>query len=308
MHYLLQKQEGNRLTIKAIVCDMDGTLLAADHQIMPRTLQKLIELQEKGIQLILASGRSYIRLLPDALKLQMDQHDGILIDVNGTSLYHVSKKERTRIGLLERDKINELNQFFSLFNVELQYSQDDTIYTYLPDSIFRLKRNIRGEMKLPEDYPWTGGMYGWLCDTRDGYPNQYMVRTLEETPDFCNKMSIVQEPSYMTFVRDILLNHPFHDQYEYVFSDERKLEITSKGITKGNALNLIMKEQGIKEDEIIVFGDSENDISMFKGKKYSVAMENSLPLAKNHANYHTKNNDEEGIFHMLTKMEEEGLL
>lgn len=308
MQFPLQKQEDDFLTIKAIVCDMDGTLLTGDHQIMPKTLQKLIELQKKGIQLILASGRSYIRLLPDALKLQMDQHDGMLIDVNGTSLYHVKKQERTRIGLLERDKINEINQFFSLFNVELQYSQDDTIYTYLPDSIFELKRNIRGEMHLPEDYPWTGGMHSWLCDTRDGYPNQYMVRDLEETPEFCNKMSIVQDPDYMVFVRDILLNHPFSDQYEYVFSDERKLEITSKGITKGNALNLIMQEKGIKEDEIIIFGDSENDVSMFKNKKYSVAMENSLPHAKGQANYLTNSNNDEGIFHMLTKMETQGLL
>ena len=296
------------MTIKAIVCDMDGTLLTADHKIMPKTLQKLIDLQKKGISLILASGRSYIRLLPDALKLQMEQHGGILIDVNGTSLYDVESKKRTRIGLLERKKIDEINQFFSLFNVEIQYSQDDTIYTYLPDSIYKLKRSIRGEMRLPDDYPWMGGMHGWLCDTRDGYPNQYMIRNFNETPDTCNKMSIVQEPEYMIFVRDVLLHHPLYKQYEYVFSDERKLEITSKGITKGNALDLIMKEKGLTEDEVVVFGDSENDISMFKNKKYSVAMENALPFAKQNANYHTTSNNEEGIYHMLMDLEEKGLL
>lgn len=295
------------MTIKAIVCDMDGTLLTSDNTMGPKTLAKLIELQERGIKLILASGRSYIRLLPDALKLRMDKHDGLMIDVNGTSIYNVQNEARTRIGLLERSAIEEINEFFSLFTVELQYSQDDTIYTYLPDEIYQLKRNIRGEMRLPDDYPWMGGMHGWLCDTRDGYPNQYMVRDFQETPDFCNKMSVVQEPDYMTFVRDTLANHPIYDQFEYVFSDERKMEITSKGITKGNALDLILDKHAIQADEVAVFGDSENDVSMFQAKKYSVAMANALQYAKQSANFFTDDHNHEGIYNMLVRMEDKGL-
>lgn len=295
------------MTIKAIVCDMDGTLLTSDNQIGSKTLNKLTELQERGVKLILASGRSYIRLLPDALKLNMDKHNGLMIDVNGTSIYHVQSQERNRIGLLERPIIEKINAFFSLFTVELQYSQDDTIYTYLPDEIYTLKRNIRGEMRLPEDYPWMGGMYGWLCDTRDGYPNQYMVRDLNDTPDYCNKISVVQEPSYMTFVRDTLMNHPIYNQFEFVFSDERKMEITNKNITKGKALDLILDEHGIRQNEVAVFGDSENDVSMFHGKKYSVAMANALQYAKQKANFLTDSHNHEGIYTMLTRMEEKGL-
>ena len=60
------------MVIKAIVCDMDGTLLNSNNNIDLQTLNKLKELQEKGIRLILASGRSYIRLLPHALSLDMN--------------------------------------------------------------------------------------------------------------------------------------------------------------------------------------------------------------------------------------------
>ncbi|WAA09124.1 Cof-type HAD-IIB family hydrolase [Fervidibacillus albus] len=296
------------MAIKAIVCDMDGTLLNSQHKISPNTLKKLIELQQKGIKLILASGRSYIRLLPDALTLKMNQYDGLMIDVNGTSIYHVQTSERNRINILDKENIQEINCYFSLFNVELQYSQDDAIYTYLPESIYRLKKNIRGEMKLPEDYPWTGGMYSWLCDTRDGYPNQILIRNLKDAPDFCNKVSVVQDPLYIQFVYQSLSNHSLYEKYEFVFSDERKLEITNKGTTKGTALNIIMEKYGIQNDEVIVFGDSENDISMFIEKKYSVAMENSLPKTKQIANYITKSNDQEGIFHFLVRMEVEGVL
>lgn len=296
------------MTIKAIVCDMDGTLLTSDHTISPKTFNKLVELQKQGIKLIIASGRSYLRLIPDALKLEMDKYDGILIDVNGTSIYHVRSEERKRIGGLDHSDIKDINNFFSIFDVEIQYSLDDTIYTYLPDSIYNIKVNIRGEMKLPEDYPWTGGMYSWLCDTRDGYPTQIMVRDLKDTPTFCNKMSIVQEPAYIDFVYHTLINDPMHEKYEFVFSDERKMEVTNKGITKGRALKKILEEYGIRNDEVIVFGDSENDISMFEGIKYSVAMKNSLPNAKQKANFFTDSHNDEGIYNMLMRMEHNHLL
>lgn len=295
------------MVIKAIVCDMDGTLLNSDNNIDLQTLNKLKELQKTGIRLILASGRSYIRLLPHARSLDMNIYDGIIIDVNGTSIYDVGSKKRNRLGILESDQIRKINEFFSLFNVEIQYSQDDTIYTYLPENIYKLKKNIRGEMKLPEDYPWMGGMYGWLCDTRDGYPNQYMIRNLNDSPSFCNKISIVQDPHYMTFLKDTIAGHSFLTDYETVFSDERKMELTNKYITKGNALNLFQKKYNIGNEELLVFGDSENDISMFKDRKYSIAMKNALPSAKQKANFHADDHNNAGIFKMLTQFEKEGL-
>ena len=86
---------------------------------------------------------------------------------------------------------------------------------------------------------------GWLCDTRDGYPNQYMIRNLNDSPSFCNKISIVQDPHYMKFLKDTIAGHSFLIDYETVFSDERKMELTNKYITKGNALNLFQKKYNI---------------------------------------------------------------
>lgn len=294
------------MTIKAIVCDMDGTLLNSNGEIDSQTAAKLITLQLNGIKLILASGRSYLRLLPDALKLEMDKYDGMIIDVNGTSIYDVHTKERNRLGILDNQAIKKLNDHFSPFNVEIQYSQDDTIYTYLTEKIYNLKKNIRGEMKLPPDYPWMGGMYSWLCDTRDGYPNQHMIRDISLSPEYCNKMSIVQDPHYMAFIKETLTDHPIYDNFEYVFSDERKMEITYKNITKGNALDGLLQRLGISNDEVVVFGDSENDISMFHGKKFSVAMRNALPSAQQNSNFVTDTNDNFGVYNMLTQLEDQG--
>lgn len=294
--------------IKMIVCDMDGTLLNSENKILQKTKEILLKLQEKGITIVLASGRGYLRLLPDAMELQLHKYNGFLIDVNGTSVYDVQNKERNRIAILDEDNINEINQFFSNHDVEIQYSQDDGIYTYLTDSIYTLKRNIRGEMNLPDDYPWTGGMYSWFTDTRDGYPNQFMIRNLKDSPLHCNKISIVQDPPYIEVIRQTIEESSIMSKYEFVSSDPRKIEITNKGISKGHALNILMQKLGVSDDEVILFGDSENDISMFKNKKYTVAMANSLPIAKKKANFHTDDHNSDGIYEMLKKFEKLNIL
>jgi hypothetical protein len=296
------------MPIKAIVCDMDGTLLTADHAISPKTQELLLSLQQQGITLILASGRSYLRLMPDALKLKMDSHQGYLIDVNGSSIYDFHSQTRERLGIMDSEDIQKITATFSLFNVEIQFSQDAGLYTYLPESLYDLKKKIRGEMRLPDDYPWASGMYGWLCDMRDGYPEQKLILDLKDAPASYNKISISQDPHFMEAVTQSLPHLGLHDAYELVISDERKLEITKKGISKGNALDALLEKLGLSNEEVAVFGDSENDISMLAGRPYSFAMDNALPNAKSAAKYTTPSNDEEGVYHGLTKLIAEGLL
>ena len=99
------------MKIRAIVCDMDGTLLkrtgGTDH-IGERTRQALLEAQAQGIRLILASGRPHGRLMRYAQELHMLQHGGWLIEVNGTALYDLESGRREVLAQLHRAEIREL--------------------------------------------------------------------------------------------------------------------------------------------------------------------------------------------------------
>ena len=57
--------------MKWIALDMDGTLLDGEDRILPRTKECLIECQKRGVRVILASGRSYTRLMPYARQLEL---------------------------------------------------------------------------------------------------------------------------------------------------------------------------------------------------------------------------------------------
>ena len=50
------------MNIKAIVMDMDGTLLNSKDKISPKTRDILIECQKNGIKVVLASGKNYGRI------------------------------------------------------------------------------------------------------------------------------------------------------------------------------------------------------------------------------------------------------
>ena len=49
------------MAIKVIIMDVDGTLTNSKKQITPKTKEMLIEAQNKGIKLVLASGRPVSR-------------------------------------------------------------------------------------------------------------------------------------------------------------------------------------------------------------------------------------------------------
>lgn len=79
-------------------------------------------------------------------------------------------------------------------------------------------------------------------------------------------------------------------------------DITSKKVSKGNAVQKICEYLKIKPEEIVTIGDGENDISMFEITPNSVAMGNSLKTVKEKAKYETTSNDENGVAKVLNKI------
>ena len=63
-------------------------------------------------------------------------------------------------------------------------------------------------------------------------------------------------------------------------SGDNVMDIVSKKCSKGNALRIIADDMGIATDEIIAFGDNENDLSMLTEVGYPVAMKNAKDFVK----------------------------
>jgi len=73
------------------------------------------------------------------------------------------------------------------------------------------------------------------------------------------------------------------------------LEIGALGVNKGVALRQVCSLYNIDVQEVIAFGDGENDIEMLQLASTGVAMANAMPRTRSLAKYHTSSVEEGGV-------------
>ena len=280
--------------MKLIVCDMDGTLLNSKDEISENTKNYLIACQQKGIRLVLASGRSYSRLKEYYEQLRMPEYDGILIEVNGLYTNYLQRGIRQKAKSLTMMDLKKIYDASVHHEPEIITYLDQGIRYLIPASMEPIKKAYIKEQQLPEDYPLSGGPWAWAVDTRGGYPDQKRLYSIDEFPEEVNKMTLLHRPEITQQIIDEFQGNIFED-YEMSRSAPRSLEITAKGVTKGVALRTLMEKENIQSDEVLAFGDGENDFSLFDEVKYAIAMGNAPQYVKDHAYEITATNDEDGV-------------
>ncbi|MBS6179614.1 Cof-type HAD-IIB family hydrolase [[Clostridium] innocuum] len=286
--------------IQMIVMDMDGTLLTSENKISPKTKELLLRVQQQGVRLVLASGRSYCKLLEYAKELCMEAYGGYLLEVNGLILYDLASGKRHIRKQMGRIEMEELFTYFRQWDVEFMAQFDDGLYDYNPESIIKEKAEYRRIHNLGEDYPWTGGAFALLADNRKGYPNIHYIDTWEEIDRRINKVSIAYHADVMAEV-SAQAKRDLKDRYWLGLTTPKWLELMPLGITKGSGLQALVNMLGISMRDVMAFGDGENDIEMLQAAGIGIAMGNAMAEVKAAADEETDSNNDEGIFKALQK-------
>lgn len=275
------------MIIKAIVLDIDGTLLNTGKIIAEKTKQALIAAQEKGIKVILASGRPTTGMLELAEQLEMTKYEGFLVSYNGARVTDCLTKE-------------------VLFNQAMSIETGQAILEHLKnfDVIPMIDK---------EDYLYVNDVYSGMLDLPDGAFNiiEYEARggnfKLSEIDDLAafatfpiNKILIAAQPEYLQKIAPAL-HAPFDEIVTAAFSAPFYFEFTDKGIDKAKALNTVFPEMGIHSENIIAFGDGHNDRSIIEYAGIGVAMGNAVDALKEIADDVTLSCDEDGIAAGLEK-------
>ena len=81
----------------------------------------------------------------------------------------------------------------------------------------------------------------------------------------------------------------------------RFLEIVNAQVNKGEALRFVAEHFGVKREEVMAIGDSNNDIAMVEYAGLGVAMGNASPRVKEAADVMTKSNQEDGVAEAIKK-------
>ncbi|KAL8428738.1 hypothetical protein ACSSS7_007029 [Eimeria intestinalis] len=103
------------------------------------------------------------------------------------------------------------------------------------------------------------------------------------------------------------LEHELQDIIEFTMPYPELLELCEKGNNKGTGLRILSRHLGLTPDEVLVVGDSENDISMFKEAGIAIAVGDASADVKKYAGFQTISSRDGPLLQIVNVLKEKGL-
>lgn len=257
--------------IKLVITDMDGTLLNSRHEVSNRFLKQFEILKSHNILFTAASGRPYYSIID---KLKSIKNDIIVVAENGgiiadnVQLLASKSMDSSKLKTIE-SSVNKIK---------------DIIIIYCTKDIAYIKHTSQDNINIVKEY----------------YSKYKLINSISEIKDKVVKIALYHHISSEKHIYPFVKN--FNSDSKVIISSPNWIDISEKGINKGNALNFLQKKYNIKVSETLAFGDYNNDLEMLQQAKFSVAMANSHNDVKSISKYETTSNDNSGVENVLDEL------
>ena len=280
------ESEKKKMDIRVIATDMDGTLLDPKGQLdLPRLEKILDKLDQCDIRFVIATGNEVHRMR------QLLGHLAervVLVVANGARIFENNELIQAQTwddAMVDRAlahfKGRECQDQFVVTAMNGGFVKEGTVFTELdkfmtPEMIEKLYQR----MNFVDEFD--SSLFG-------GVLKMSMV-VGEERLD-----SVLQE-----------INDLFDGHVRAVSSGYGCIDILQDGIHKAWGLEELLKRWGLKPEQIMAFGDSENDIEMLELAGISYAMENAEEAVKEIATKVAPANSQAGVYKVLENWLERG--
>lgn len=254
-----------------VVTDMDGTLLNSNHEVSSRFFELFKKMKQRGIHFVAASGRQYSSMIS---KLDSIKDDMIFISENGA---YVKRQEEVLLTTpIKTENIHD---------------------------ILKLIKGVENAHPV-------------LCSKNNAYVSGSSSKFINLLKEYYSEFEIVENQLNVTDeVLKVAIYH-FEDSEQFIYPAVKHLEsslkvkvsgsnwvdVSHENAHKGYALEKVMKEYDIASNEILVFGDYNNDLEMLLLSDYSFAMANAHPNVKRVAKFETSTNNDFGVEVILEKL------
>ena len=259
---------------KLIALDMDGTLLREDKTISSITQEEKQKAKEKGVKIVLASGRPVEGIQRYLEQLNLISGEDFVVSYNGAIVQNTKTKEIVSRTVLKGTDLHELYALSQELGVNIHaFSQEGCITPKLTK-------------------------YSILEGEINGIP--VVVKNYDEIKDSEEiiKIMMVEEPEIL---QEAINNLPeyLYEKYTIVRSAPFFLEFLNKEVNKGVGVEALANSLGIKREEVICMGDAGNDEHMIRYAGLGVAMGNAFEEIKAVADFVTKSNNEDGVAYVI---------
>ena len=274
------------MEIKIVATDMDGTLLDSRGQLdLPRLEKILDKLDHRGVRFVIATGNEVHRMR------QLLGHLAervVLVVANGARIFENNE-------LLQAQTWDDAMVDRALAHFKGRECQDQFVVTAMNGGFVKK---------------------GTVFTELDKFMTPEMIEKLYQRMNFVDefdsnlfggvlKMSmVVGEERSESVLQEI--NDLFDGHVRAVSSGYGCIDILQDGIHKAWGLVELLKRWNLKPEQIMAFGDSENDIEMLELAGISYAMENAEEAVKRVATKVAPANSQAGVYKVLENWLERG--
>lgn len=272
--------------IQIAAFDLDGTILTKS-TITEITKSTITRLAETGVRTIVATGRHLFQLPPAVHDIPSFQ---TAIGSNGAMIGNIRTHEIYFFdGFDVETALRFLHWLPSVTNSFHIAFQDGSGYLMKEDfeRLLDLQPNEAEREKSAREYR---RVYTILDDI------EHVEQTMKPVAKFGFRMA--REAEVPAAVRMVRENFGF----EAAITDYQTIEVTKAGVTKASGLKRVCDHYGLKTENVIVFGDSGNDVPMMRTAGYAVAMGNAFPDVKLAADEVTESIHEDGVAMAINRL------
>ncbi|MEE2681572.1 MAG: HAD family hydrolase [Planctomycetota bacterium] len=269
---------------RLIVSDLDGTLLDPGGLLSPESRQAIDELRSRGIEFILATGRTFYE---SQFALEDIRHGREMIGAAGALLTEVTTGRTVARSVLPADLIVRVTGMILGEGHLPQLLQDRThsAHDYL----------LVGDAEVHPTMDWWLTRHGLRSDrisTIDDVDLSHTVRVgVVGGP---NELDRLTERIAEAFGDELVVRHweavsEAPDQSTYL------LELFDRGVDKWTMIEQVMRRDGLRVEEVAVIGDGLNDIQMLREAGVGIAMGQANAEVKAAADRVVSSNRDEGF-------------
>ena len=258
----------NTKQIKIIFFDIDDTLRVKNTGYMPDSIPRVFELlRKKGILTGIATGRNFYGVVPEIKALNPDffvtANGSYVIDSSDQLIYNSPLPKSTVASILSWLKACDSDYVF--------YGSDNVVASDWNDVVAQAMSPVYGELSVNPNY--------------------------HETHDIYQVLSLSDHDNRLVLPDNLV------DKVRQVRWHPHSSDIVPISGSKADGVNRVLKQLGLRPENVMNFGDELNDLELFEFGGISVAMKVSHPDILAVADYVTDTVENDGIEKALKTLE-----
>ncbi|MGI6608407.1 MAG: Cof-type HAD-IIB family hydrolase [Erysipelotrichaceae bacterium] len=263
--------------IKMIIFDIDGTLIPfGSAKITPSALAAIEKGKEKGIKVMIATGRSKCFIQDDVFN---SLHSDYLVTINGQSILNKDLNSIIKHTISLED-MNRLTDDCVKYGVALAYKYDDELASYnLHDEYCAVYLKHEERKYLVKDYTAT--------------KNYHLKHGLPMAAFLIGDEKVIEKISKK------------YSNVKFVKAYPQAYEVYNAEYNKSTGIEEVLKISELTWNNCMAFGDADNDIDMVQKARIGIAMENGSENLKAEADYITDDINSDGVAKALERFKNE---